>query len=284
MIKYSYCVSRMPFTPFSSFNFPYFSNAEFGRPFKHIPASFKHCTPLACHSCGFFLHCCSQSGEPGEPGMSIFLSLWYLQPKLAAQSCWKHTKWRSSGLLWNYPKFLVLDIIHIPISIYLVCVTFQWSFLIYWGRLPLLCANNWMLLKGWGSLILWMTGSITGPNHRLSARSVLRWDRCQWIFPSGFYLLLSPLIETCNSSGAIITLTLFQGLHIEIAPSVPLQYLTTASAPIFPFLTNELRVLRWPVNINHGENGRQWLTAPAREAQNEMKSVKETSSLVFTGE
>lgn len=117
-----------------------------------------------------------------------------------------------------------------------------------------------------------MTGSITEPDHRLSARSVLSWDRCQWIFPPAFYLLLSPLIETCNSSAAIITLMLsFCVSAVEVAPSVPPQYLTPASAPIFPFLTNELRVLLWPVNINHGEAARQWLTAPAEEAQNEMK-------------
>lgn len=47
----------------------------------------------------------------------------------------------------------------------------------------------------------------------------------------------------------------FPCLFIEIAPSLPWQYLTPASAPIFPFLSNELRVLLWPVNINHGERG-----------------------------
>lgn len=129
-----------------------------------------------------------------------------------------------------------------------------------------------------------MTGSITGPDHGLSARSVLSWDRCWWIFPSGFYLLLSSLIETCNSSGAIITLMLkFLCLHIEIAPSVLLQYLTPAGAPIFPFLTNELRALLWPVSINHGERGRQWITAPVKGMKWKF-TIQVTSGLLFVRE
>lgn len=69
-----------------------------------------------------------------------------------------------------------------------------------------------------------------------------------------FYLLLSPLIETCNSSAAIITLTLsfcvcctWSGFPLFLR-NISLQQVL----PSFPFLTNELRVLLWPVNINHG--------------------------------
>lgn len=72
--------------------------------------------------------------------------------------------------------------------------------------------------------------------------------------PSAFYLLLSPLIETCNSSAAIITLTLsfcvcctWSGFPLFLR-NISLQQVL----PSFPFLTNELRVLLWPVNINHG--------------------------------